>query len=88
MECEVSSEAQWTPTDADVEGAKVTEFARFVSGRTGREFGDYRSLWQWSVDDPDAFWAALWDYFELGERPDTVLASAQMPGAEWFPGCG
>jgi len=86
MECEVSSEAQWTPTDADVEGAKVTEFARFVSGRTGREFGDYRSLWQWSVDDPDAFWAALWDYFELGERPDTVLASAQMPGAQWFPG--
>jgi acetoacetyl-CoA synthetase len=86
MECEVSSEAQWTPTDADVEGARVTDFARFVSGRTGREFGDYRSLWLWSVDDPDAFWAALWDYFALGERPETVLASTEMPGAQWFPG--
>ena len=47
---------------------------------------DYRSLWQWSVDEPGAFWAALWDYFDLGARPDTVLENEQMPGARWFPG--
>ncbi|SEH61501.1 acetoacetyl-CoA synthetase [Mycolicibacterium rutilum] len=82
----MSTTAQWTPTDSDVSGAKVTDFARFVGDRTGLSFADYRSLWQWSVDEPDAFWAALWDYFELGDRPDTVLSSTEMPGAQWFPG--
>ena len=77
---------QWTPTEADVAGARVTDFARFVRQRTGREHGDYQSLWQWSTDDLDEFWAALWDYFELGDRPDKVLASAEMPAAQWFPG--
>ncbi|MEO3758362.1 acetoacetate--CoA ligase [Mycobacterium sp. B14F4] len=82
----MTAAAQWTPTDTDVADARVTDFARFVQGRAGRSFGDYQSLWQWSVDDPAAFWAALWDYFDLGDRPDTVLSSTEMPGAQWFPG--
>ncbi|KUH79999.1 MULTISPECIES: acetoacetate--CoA ligase [unclassified Mycobacterium] len=82
----MTTTAQWTPTTADIAGARVTDFAQFVQRRTGLDLPDYQSLWQWSIDDPDAFWAALWDYFGLGDRPDTVLASAEMPGAQWFPG--
>ncbi len=77
---------QWTPTEADVAGARVTDFAQFVGRRTGQELADYQSLWRWSTDDLDGFWAALWDYFELGGRPEKVLASAEMPQAQWFPG--
>ncbi|KUI46444.1 acetoacetyl-CoA synthetase [Mycobacterium sp. GA-1199] len=77
---------QWTPTEADVAGARVTDFAQFLQRRTGRNHADYESLWQWSTDEPDAFWAALWDYFDLGDRPEKVLASTEMPGAQWFPG--
>nr|WP_090279760.1 acetoacetate--CoA ligase [Mycolicibacterium komanii]CRL75816.1 acetoacetyl-CoA synthase [Mycolicibacterium komanii] len=77
---------QWTPTEADVAGARVTDFARFVRQRTGQNLPDYESLWQWSTDNLDGFWAALWDYFELGDRPEKVLASTEMPGAQWFPG--
>jgi acetoacetyl-CoA synthetase len=76
---------QWEPTDADVADARVTDFARFVRQRTGRPVPDYHALWQWSVDDPAAFWAALWEYFELGDVPDKVLENPQMPGARWFP---
>jgi acetoacetyl-CoA synthetase len=49
---------------------------------------DYHRLWQWSVDEPAAFWGSLWDYFGvLGERGDgPVLAGGPMPGASWFPG--
>ncbi|HEX2285520.1 MAG TPA: acetoacetate--CoA ligase [Mycobacterium sp.] len=77
---------QWTPTDQDIANARITDFGRFVAQRTGLSMPDYRSLWQWSVDELDAFWAALWDYFDLGERPERVLENAQMPGAKWFPG--
>jgi acetoacetyl-CoA synthetase len=77
---------QWVPTDEDVAEAQVTDFARFVGDRFGVEATDYQSLWRWSTDQPAAFWAALWDYFEFGDRSDTVLESESMPGARWFPG--
>ncbi len=77
---------QWVPTDEDVANARVTDFARFVAAHAGVNTTDYTSLWQWSVDDPAAFWAALWDYFELGDRGRQVLENETMPGAQWFPG--
>ncbi|BBZ19422.1 acetoacetate--CoA ligase [Mycolicibacterium gadium] len=77
---------QWVPTDEDVAAARVTDFARFAADRTGAPTADYQSLWQWSVDEPAAFWATLWDYFELGQRGEKVLESDTMPGAQWFPG--
>jgi acetoacetyl-CoA synthetase len=76
---------QWQPTERDIADARVTDFARFVQQRTGAPIADYQSLWQWSVDDPAAFWGALWEYFELGDLPDRVLDNAEMPGARWFP---
>lgn len=51
-------------------------------------FENYERLWQWSVDEPDAFWRSLWDYFELKSHTKVgeALADASMPGARWFPG--
>ncbi len=80
------TQPQWEPEAGDLETARVADFARFVEARTGREFDDYHSLWEWSITDLPGFWGALWEYFELGGAPATVLASADMPGAQWFPG--
>jgi acetoacetyl-CoA synthetase len=57
--------------------------ARFMRARG---FSDYQELWRWSVEDLEGFWAALWDWFEIDAPYETVLASRDMPGAEWFPG--
>ncbi|MBF6274024.1 MULTISPECIES: acetoacetate--CoA ligase [Nocardia] len=80
------TQPQWEPDARDLETARVADFARFVGARTGREFDDYHSLWEWSITDLAGFWGALWEYFELGGAPATVLASTEMPGAQWFPG--
>ncbi|MCV7054443.1 acetoacetate--CoA ligase [Mycolicibacterium gilvum] len=80
------TEPQWTPAERDIAEAEITAFTRFVEQRTGRDFPDYHALWAWSVEDVEEFWAALWDYFDLGERAQPVLQSAEMPGAQWFPG--
>jgi acetoacetyl-CoA synthetase len=77
---------QWEPTQQDIADARITDFARFVQRRTGTPMLDYQSLWKWSVDDPAAFWDALWEYFDLGDAPGRVLGNAEMPGAKWFPG--
>jgi acetoacetyl-CoA synthetase len=77
----------WTPSAELIERSRLTEFRRWLEAERGLGFADYQALWQWSVDDLDAFWAAIWDFFEVeadGDRA-TVLASREMPGARWFP---
>jgi acetoacetyl-CoA synthetase len=69
----------WEPSSELVEAATLTRFMR------AQGFESYDELWRWSVDDVEGFWAAIWDFFELGERPGPVLASREMPGARWFP---
>jgi acetoacetyl-CoA synthetase len=82
----IGVQPQWVPTEQDIARARVTDFTRFVSGRTGLEFPDYHALWRWSVEDVARFWSAIWAYFDLGPAPEQVLTSLDMPGAQWFPG--
>ena len=51
-----------------------------------RGFETYAELWRWSVEDLEGFWGSMWEYFDLPGGYDRVLASREMPGAEWFPG--
>ncbi|MEA2686841.1 MAG: acetoacetyl-CoA synthetase [Actinomycetota bacterium] len=70
-----------TPSADEIAAANLTRYQRWL----GFE-GSYDDLWRWSVDDLDAFWGSLWDFFDLpGARGDTVLADRTMPGARWFP---
>ena len=77
----------WEPDEQAVHDARVTRFMRWLAGR-GHQFGGYQDLWRWSVTQPGAFWAAVWDYFEvLGHRgQDPVLAGEVMPDVRWFGG--
>src|SRR3954454_483431 len=60
---------------------------RWLAVERGLSFDDYQQLWQWSVDDLDGFWSAVWEFFEVQADgdPSPVLASREMPGAQWFP---
>ncbi|MGO4200918.1 acetoacetate--CoA ligase [Rhodococcus sp. TAF43] len=84
---QVRPRPQWVPTDADIEKARITDFARWVERRTGLSLPDYAALWQWSVDHIGDFWQAVWDYFEVRSitDPGPALANDAMPGAVWFP---
>lgn len=77
----------WEPDEARIADANVSRFRNWVNAEKGLDLADYQDLWHWSVDAPEAFWGAIWRYFEVSEEtPSTVLASDAMPGAEWFPG--
>jgi acetoacetyl-CoA synthetase len=76
------SELLWTPSPERIERANITKFARKHALP-----GEYGDLWQWSVDNVDEFWAAIWDEYVDADYPyDRVLGRREMPGAEWFPG--
>jgi acetoacetyl-CoA synthetase len=72
----------WEPSAQRVERATITRFARAV----GHD-GDYDELWRWSIDELEAFWAAVWDFFDVQSSApyERVLGRREMPGAQWFP---
>ena len=78
----------WEPTEEFIESAEMTRFMRWLGAERGIELEGYEQLWRWSVDDLEAFWASIWDYFSVeAEQPyERVLGSREMPGTEWFPG--
>jgi acetoacetyl-CoA synthetase len=82
-----AGELLWEPSAELVERSRLREFMRWLERERGLSFADYHELWQWSVDDLDGFWSAIWEFFDLQADgdPRTVLASREMPGAEWFP---
>ncbi|PCH72508.1 MAG: acetoacetate--CoA ligase [Rhodobacteraceae bacterium] len=77
----------WTPSEARADASTMAGFIRFLAESRDLEFDDYQALWRWSVDDLDAFWAAIRDFFDLDIRSPSgvVLQGRQMPGARWFP---
>jgi acetoacetyl-CoA synthetase len=82
-----TGELLWEPSADLVERSRLTEFMRWLERERGLSFAGYPELWQWSVDDLDGFWSAIWEFFDVqaGGDPSPVLGSREMPGARWFP---
>ena len=76
------------PSRKDWSGSRMGVFLEDIERKTGRHFADYDEAWQWSVDNLEEFWAAVWEHFEIITHSpyETVLREQKMPGAEWFPG--
>ena len=81
-------EVLWTPTPERADATRMAAFIRWLEAERSLKFADYDALWRWSITDLDAFWAAIWDFFQVrASQPYTkMLAKAEMPGAQWCPG--
>jgi acetoacetyl-CoA synthetase len=82
-----NGELLWEPSAELVERSRLSEFMCWLERERGLSFDGYGALWQWSVDDLDGFWSAIWEFFgvKADGDPSPVLASREMPGAQWFP---
>ncbi|MDT0316818.1 acetoacetate--CoA ligase [Streptomyces millisiae] len=85
----------WRPSRERAAGARLTAFHAHVAARHGAPppspddpEGSYAALHRWSVDELDAFWSAVADWFDVrfATPHQAVLADRRMPGARWFPG--
>jgi acetoacetyl-CoA synthetase len=87
----LTTEPLWAPSAERRERATLTRYARWLRDERGVDAidpDDYDSLWRWSVDRLEEFWASIWDFFEVeASQPyEQVLAERKMPGAKWFTG--
>ena len=87
----------WEPDAETVKNARISHYMRWLADRGIQAAADpseapaaaYQRLWEWSVQQPGAFWTSVWDYFGvLGTRPSDgpALSGTTMPGVHWFPG--
>ena len=78
----------WQPSDARIQASRLYDYMQWLARERGLQFHDYESLWQWSVDHLEDFWASIWSYFDVRHHaPYTqVLDRPVMPGARWFDG--
>ncbi|MDH3588719.1 MAG: acetoacetate--CoA ligase [Gammaproteobacteria bacterium] len=79
----------YRPTAERARASQLAQFAAQISQLENRDVSAYSDLWQWSTDDKEKFWPALWDFCDIkaARRWDTVLENGdRMPGAKWFAG--
>ena len=86
-------ETLWEPTAESAERTEIARYARWLASHGGPAIDapggipSYRDLWQWSVDEPAAFWSSIWDFFGvLGTRGSGPLLTGRMPEVSWFAG--
>jgi acetoacetyl-CoA synthetase len=84
---QLSVEVLWTPQPDQIELTRLTAYMRWLATEMGLNFKSYDALWQWSVDELEAFWQSIWDYFDVQADGacEPVLGSQTMPGAQWYP---
>ena len=78
----------WRPSDERIKGTQLTAFMHSVRDTTGFDAGgDYFALHQWSLDEPTAFWRAVWNFTEIQGDAGEMTCDEPMalPGFQWFP---
>ncbi|MEE9570746.1 MAG: AMP-binding protein, partial [Gammaproteobacteria bacterium] len=81
------TESIWRPSRQRIATSNMQQFLTLHRQQLSSE--DYPGLYQWSIDEPEAFWAAAWKFLGIRSTSDytSVLDDRQrMPGASWFEG--
>jgi acetoacetyl-CoA synthetase len=79
----------WTPSAERIAASRMDAFRRFINDRHALHLADYPALHAWSVEQREAFWQAIVDFFQIhfhapAER--VLREGPAMPDAQWFPG--
>ncbi len=76
----------WTPSDQRVARARVLAFAIAAGERHGRDLRHYPDLHAWSVQEPEAFWRAVWELCGMPGAPGVAVEPGSWFGAtRYFP---
>ncbi len=79
----------WKPSDQRIKNTNMYRFMQEVNLTYGTDFIDYNQLYQWSVDNIEALWAAIWHFAGIKaskEYRQVIDDTTKMPGAHWFAG--
>lgn len=79
----------WSPNPEEAEHTYMAEFMRYVNHAHKSTFMDYPSLHLWSVQQPELFWKAVWNFCEITHStpPQKIRQLGErMQDTQWFIG--
>ena len=79
----------WAPSAERIAASRMDAFRRFVNQRHALQLNNYPALHTWSVEQREAFWQAIVDFFDIrfsGQAEAVLREGDAMPSAHWFPG--
>jgi acetoacetyl-CoA synthetase len=84
----IQGQVVWTPSERERLEPQLARYLAWLQEERGIAFADYDAVFRWSIEDLEAFWASVWDYYGIRAHTpfERVLGAREMPGAEWFPG--
>lgn len=59
------SELLWQPSAERISKTRMEAFRRLINHRYDLDIGDYPALHQWSIEQCEAFWQAIVDFFDV-----------------------
>ncbi|MBU2629340.1 MAG: AMP-binding protein, partial [Proteobacteria bacterium] len=81
------SKLLWQPSEERIKSTNMYRFMTIVNEKYGKDFKDYPSLWEWSVDNIEDFWVTTWDFIDIkaSKSYDKAIDDpTKMPGAKFF----
>ena len=64
----------WNPGDGRIASAQITRFMADIEAQHGVTLrGDYFALHAWALANPEAFWAAVWDFCGVIGKPGQTV---------------
>ena len=82
------SDPIWRPSAERVQSAHLTRFIERIAREFEPAVTDAASLYRFSIEQPEAFWRAVWDFGDVraSARGGRVTENwPAMPGTRWFP---
>lgn len=79
----------WEPSKKWIKNAEITRYIEFVNSIYKMKIKGAKELYQWSIDNIEDFWAAMWDFGGViaSKKYDKVVEDLSVfPGTKWFPG--
>jgi acetoacetyl-CoA synthetase len=76
----------WSPSESFLRNSNLNRYREWINQRLSLNASNYEMLWNWSVENPEAFWSSLVEYFDVlydGEA-EPVLRGDKMPYFHWF----
>ncbi|MGD8568602.1 MAG: acetoacetate--CoA ligase [Gammaproteobacteria bacterium] len=79
----------WQPTKEQQKNSNMARFMERVNHAHQLSLSDYPALHQWSIENKEDFWTAVWDFCGVvASQPwqSVIEKTDELPGYQWFNG--
>jgi acetoacetyl-CoA synthetase len=79
----------WQAPPSRMANAKLTQFQHKIETENGASFASYDALYNWSIDSPELFWAAVWEFCGVRSSApyrSVIRAGTSFSDTVWFEG--